>query len=64
MLSITHRLASAAHADRILVLKDGHLVEQGTHERLLEMGNVYSRLWQGPPAFVDSGTAPAATHLT
>ena len=60
VLSITHRLASAAHADRILVLKDGHLVEQGTHERLLEMGNVYSRLWQGPPAFVDSGNAPVA----
>jgi ATP-binding cassette subfamily B protein len=64
VLSITHRLASAAHADRILVLKDGHLVEQGTHERLLEMGNVYSRLWQGPPAFVDGGNAPVATHAT
>jgi len=62
VLSITHRLAAATHADRILVLKDGHLVEQGTHERLLQLGSVYSRLWQGPPVFVESHDAPVVPN--
>jgi ABC-type multidrug transport system fused ATPase/permease subunit len=43
---VTHRLQAAAHADRILVLHNGELVEQGTHEALLNHSSgVYSRLW-------------------
>lgn len=45
-LLITHRLASVKMADRILVLKKGSLIEQGTHEELLAKRGEYASLWQ------------------
>lgn len=44
-LLITHRLASVRMADRILVLKNGHLLEEGTHEELLQRRGEYATLW-------------------
>ena len=44
-LLITHRLASVRMADRILVLKQGCLVEEGTHDELLRCGGEYAALW-------------------
>lgn len=44
-LLITHRLASVRMADRILVLKAGRLIEQGTHQELLQSGGEYATLW-------------------
>ncbi|AMW04225.1 ABC transporter ATP-binding protein [Gemmatimonas phototrophica] len=41
---IAHRLATIQHADRILVLDDGRLVEEGTHAALLASGGAYARL--------------------
>lgn len=41
---ITHRYSSLLLADYILVLKDGELVESGTHEELQKRGNYYSEL--------------------
>lgn len=42
---IAHRLTQAAAADRILVLQSGQVVEQGTHDELLESGGTYAALW-------------------
>ncbi len=42
---IAHRLSTIKDADNILVLKDGDIVEQGTHEQLLEQGGFYSELY-------------------
>ncbi len=41
---IAHRLSTVQHADRILVIQHGKLVEQGTHETLLAAGGLYSEL--------------------
>jgi ATP-binding cassette, subfamily B, bacterial MsbA len=41
---IAHRLSTIEHADRVLVMDAGHLVEQGTHAELLAAGGLYARL--------------------
>ncbi len=46
IVMITHRLTSALHADRILVLENGCLVEQGSHRELAAAGGAYYRLWE------------------
>ena len=42
---IAHRLSTIRHADRILVLKQGVLVEEGTHDDLLAQNGTYADLW-------------------
>jgi ATP-binding cassette, subfamily B, bacterial len=43
---ISHRFSTVRMADRILVLQGGELVEQGTHEALVELGGLYAELFQ------------------
>jgi ABC-type multidrug transport system fused ATPase/permease subunit len=43
---ISHRLSTIRRADQILALEDGHVVERGTHESLLERDEVYARLYR------------------
>jgi ATP-binding cassette subfamily B protein len=46
VLMISHQLSAAAACDRILVLDEGRLVQQGSHAELLEQSGVYRRLWE------------------
>ena len=45
VILISHRLANVVKADNIYVLDEGNIVENGTHQGLLEQGSVYARLW-------------------
>ena len=44
-LVIAHRLSTIEHADRIVVMENGRVVEQGPHAALLAQGGIYARLW-------------------
>ncbi|MBR1459359.1 MAG: ABC transporter ATP-binding protein [Oscillospiraceae bacterium] len=43
---IAHRLSTIRSADLILVMRDGHILEQGTHESLMALGGFYAQLYQ------------------
>lgn len=45
LLVIAHRLSTIIHADNIVVMAKGHIVEQGTHSALLASNGEYTRLW-------------------
>jgi ATP-binding cassette, subfamily B, bacterial len=53
---IAHRLSTIAHADRILVLENGRIVEQGRHEELMQASGRY---WE----MVDLQTSPVPSQL-
>ena len=46
MLVIAHRLSTITHADQIIVLDKGQIVEQGTHRSLLKLEGHYAKYWQ------------------
>ncbi|MCF6441321.1 ABC transporter ATP-binding protein/permease [Pseudoalteromonas luteoviolacea] len=46
VITVAHRLSSIVHADNILVINEGKIVESGTHRCLLSIGGYYTRLWR------------------
>jgi ABC-type transport system involved in Fe-S cluster assembly fused permease/ATPase subunit/CRP-like cAMP-binding protein len=70
-VAVTHRLTSITDYDRIFVLVDGHLAEQGTHEELVALGGTYTALWaeqtgggdQGAEASFDAVSAVGRVSL-
>ena len=46
IIAVAHRLTTLQHYDRIYVMKEGVLVEEGTHRELLERGGEYAKLYQ------------------
>jgi ATP-binding cassette subfamily B protein len=45
VIVIAHRLNTVVHADKIVVLDEGRIVEQGTHDELMSAGRLYRRMW-------------------
>ena len=57
---VAHRLATAARADRILVLAGGRVVEEGSHATLLARGGVYAAMWAAGDPEMETPLAPEA----
>ena len=61
-LMIAHRLSAIRHADRILVLEHGRVVEEGRHEALLAEEGLYAHLWKVQTGVrVNERTSPTAS---
>lgn len=62
VIAIAHRLSTIARMDRILVLEDGKIAEDGTHAELLAMGGLYAGFWQRQSGgFIGTETTSEAT---
>ena len=60
VIAIAHRLSTIAHMDRILVMDQGKIVEQGTHDALLAQGGLYAGFWaRQSGGFIDPDTKAA-----
>ncbi|WDR02780.1 ABC transporter ATP-binding protein [Devosia algicola] len=63
VIAIAHRLSTIAAMDRLIVLDEGRIVEQGSHAELLELGGHYARLWHRQSGgFIDADTVETAAQ--
>ncbi|OTG87014.1 multidrug ABC transporter ATP-binding protein [Acinetobacter sp. ANC 4558] len=46
VIAIAHRLSTIAQMDRLIVLDQGHIIEQGTHDELIKLEGIYAQLWK------------------
>ena len=46
VIAIAHRLSTIAAMDRLIVLNDGKIVEEGTHQELPALNGIYASLWK------------------
>ncbi len=64
---VAHRLTSLMHADEIIVLNAGQIIERGDHQRLLAFGGVYAELYRlqsaQPPALPDIAIRPTTVEM-
>ena len=56
---IAHRLSTIENADLILVLKDGQIIEQGTHEELIRQNGFYAQMYRNSSEVIQPETCPA-----
>ncbi len=69
VLVIAHRLTTISHAEQIIVLEAGEIVERGTHEQLLKKKGTYANLWhsrleEAKKAEEEANTPKTATPTT
>ncbi|SDG36240.1 ABC transporter ATP-binding protein [Pelagibacterium luteolum] len=58
VIAIAHRLSTIAAMDRLVILQEGRIVEEGTHAVLLAKGGIYARLWERQSGgFIDTDEA-------
>lgn len=58
LIVIAHRLSTIADADKIFVISDGRVAEEGTHQQLLGKGKIYPKMWQSHIGVKNEETDP------
>ncbi len=62
VIAIAHRLSTISAMDRLIVMDQGRIVEEGSHEALVASGGIYAQLWRRQSGgFLDSGVAAGGT---
>ena len=46
VIAIAHRLSTIAALDRLIVIDEGRIVEEGSHDQLIARGGLYAQLWK------------------